>query len=142
MNKDNIDFVIYHNPCCDGFGPAYVAWKYLPTKFPNKKVTYYPDNYGNVAPIVKDKNILISDFSYPENVINTMIKESKSFLIIDHHVTSEQNLENIPNKYKIFDKSNSGCVLTWKYFFPNEPIPTMLLYIEDRDLWKKQLPCN
>ena len=28
FNKDEIDMVIYHAPCCDGFGSAYVVWRY------------------------------------------------------------------------------------------------------------------
>ncbi|MFM6158470.1 MAG: DHHA1 domain-containing protein, partial [Sphaerospermopsis kisseleviana] len=35
-----------------------------------------------------------------------------------------------------FDINKCGAVLTWEYFFPNEPVPAFLLYIQDRDLWQ------
>jgi hypothetical protein len=36
-------------------------------------------------------------------------------------------------------QENSGCVLAWLYFNPNEPIPEILHYVQDRDLWKFDL---
>ena len=35
-----------------------------------------------------------------------------------------------------FDISKCGAVLTWEYFFPDEPVPAFLAYIQDRDLWQ------
>ena len=35
-----------------------------------------------------------------------------------------------------FDISKCGAVLTWEYFFPDEPVPAFLLYVQDRDLWQ------
>ena len=34
--------------------------------------------------------------------------------------------------------NHSGCVLTYKYFFPTNNIPELLLDIEDRDIWKNE----
>lgn len=35
---------------------------------------------------------------------------------------------------------HSGAVLAWRHFHGAEPVPEILLYIEDRDLWRWQLP--
>jgi oligoribonuclease NrnB/cAMP/cGMP phosphodiesterase (DHH superfamily) len=35
---------------------------------------------------------------------------------------------------------HSGAVLTWEYFHPGEPVPELLRYVEDRDLWRFALP--
>lgn len=35
-----------------------------------------------------------------------------------------------------FDISKCGAVLTWEYFFSDEPVPAFLLYVQDRDLWQ------
>lgn len=35
-----------------------------------------------------------------------------------------------------FDLAKCGAVLTWEYFFPDEPVPAFLLYVQDRDLWQ------
>jgi oligoribonuclease NrnB/cAMP/cGMP phosphodiesterase (DHH superfamily) len=33
-----------------------------------------------------------------------------------------------------------GATLTWKTLFPNEPMPALLEYVKDRDLWNFDLP--
>jgi oligoribonuclease NrnB/cAMP/cGMP phosphodiesterase (DHH superfamily) len=38
-----------------------------------------------------------------------------------------------------FDMNKSGAVLAWEYFHPNEPIPLLLAYVQDYDLWTKEL---
>lgn len=136
MNKDDIDIVIYHGGCTDGFGSAFSAWKYLK----DKEVKYVPAIHGDKPPIVKGKNVLICDFSYDEKTTLSMINDAKGLLILDHHKTAKATLEKIPSENKVFDMYHSGAYLTWTYFFPNQPIPKLILYIEDRDLWNKQLP--
>lgn len=40
-----------------------------------------------------------------------------------------------------FDMNHSGAYLAWKVFYPNEPkVPEVVRYVEDRDLWKWELP--
>lgn len=39
-----------------------------------------------------------------------------------------------------FDNNRSGALLAWDHFFPDSPPPQTLLYIQDRDLWKWELP--
>lgn len=140
MDRDDIDMVIYHNPCADGTGSAYSAWKYLSNKYPEREVTYFPTNHGKPPPDVTGKNVLICDFSYKKNYLNDMIKSANNLLIIDHHKTAVKELEDIPDKYKIFDMDHSGAMLTWEYFYPTEPAPLMISYIQDRDIWTNKLP--
>ena len=58
--------------------------------------------------------------------------------VIDHHITAQEALKGLD--YCVFDMEQSGATLTWQYFFPKKPIPSMLSYIEDRDLWRWKLP--
>jgi oligoribonuclease NrnB/cAMP/cGMP phosphodiesterase (DHH superfamily) len=140
MNPNEIDFVIYHNPCADGTGSAWAAWKYLKTNFPDREVTYFPTNYGKLPPDVTGKSVLLCDFSYKKNVLENMIKTSKNLLIIDHHKTAQKDLEDIDDDYKIFNMLKSGAYLTWEYFFPTDKVPLMIEYIQDNDIWTKKLP--
>ena len=39
-----------------------------------------------------------------------------------------------------FDLDHSGAVLTWRHFHPADPVPLLLQYVEDRDLWMNKLP--
>ena len=146
-----ITMVIYHSPCTDGFGSAFSAWKYFSLRQKSKgqvgdgdrveeKVKFHPTNYGQKPPDVTGEYVLVCDFSYPEAVTRMMIQKAKGLLIIDHHKTAEKDLALIEDQYKIFDMKHSGAYLTWRYFFPDLPVPSLISYIEDYDIWKKELP--
>lgn len=135
FNKLDVDFVIYHKGCSDGFGSAFSIWKLV-----GDKPTYVPCNFGDPIPDVTGKNVAMCDFSYSKDIILDMITKANSFIVIDHHKTAEANLKDIPDEYKIFDMNHSGAYLTWKYFHPDEEVPDLILYIEDRDIWKHSLP--
>jgi oligoribonuclease NrnB/cAMP/cGMP phosphodiesterase (DHH superfamily) len=140
LDKNLIDFVIYHANCPDGLGSALAVYVYYKNNFPNKKIEFYPAAHGSNPPMINDKNVLICDFSYKKDAINKIINECKSFLIIDHHISAQKELEDLHDEYKIFDMTHSGAFLTWVYFFPNEEVPSLIKYIEDNDIWIKALP--
>nr|QBK89959.1 MAG: DHH family phosphohydrolase [Pithovirus LCPAC101] len=145
FNKNEIDMVIYHYPCSDGFGAAFSVWKYYKETNNSRSVEYVEANYGKAMPNVKGKNVLITDFSYPIDVMRQIIEESKSVFLIDHHSSAQKNLADLEDKYKIFDMTHSAAVLVWKYMndeTDDEKVPLMMRYIEDRDIWKKELPNN
>jgi oligoribonuclease NrnB/cAMP/cGMP phosphodiesterase (DHH superfamily) len=72
--------------------------------------------------------------------------DCNNLIWLDHHKTAQpfvdwlQNI--IPDKdgiYWIFDNNHSGAGIAWDYFFPNEPRPWIVNYVEDRDLWLNKL---
>lgn len=143
LKPSEVDCVIYHSPCVDGFASALVMWKYSQINDPEglKKITFIPASYHQLpVPDVTGKNVLICDFSYKKGVLLSMIQKAKKLLVIDHHKSAENELTEIDDQYKVFDMNHSGAVLTWSYFFPDQPVPLLLQYIEDRDIWKKHFP--
>ncbi len=141
LQPDEVDVVIYHSPCSDGTGSGYVAWKYLSLKFPERNVLYYPMAIGALPPTgLENKNVLICDYSYKKTILLDLLEKVNKLLIIDHHKSAEKDLNEIEEKYKIFDMHHSGAMLTWSYFFPDVESPLMIKYIEDRDIWTKKLP--
>jgi oligoribonuclease NrnB/cAMP/cGMP phosphodiesterase (DHH superfamily) len=144
MDPSEIDYVIYHGNCSDGFTSALACYLYFKAsngynKHGNK-IEYYPAFHGSMSPNVEGKNVLICDFSYKEAIILNMISKSKNLLIIDHHKSAEFELKSIPDKNKIFNMDHSGCVLTWQFFYPDQDIPLLFKYVEDNDIWLKQMP--
>jgi oligoribonuclease NrnB/cAMP/cGMP phosphodiesterase (DHH superfamily) len=138
---EEVNYVIYHSPCCDGTGSGLAAWKYLSENFPDREVIYKPMRIGAPPPNdVDGKNVLICDYSYKKNVLLDLIPRVNKLLVIDHHKSAEKEFEEIDDVYKIFKMENSGAVLTWQYFYPGEPIPLLFQYIQDRDIWTKALP--
>jgi oligoribonuclease NrnB/cAMP/cGMP phosphodiesterase (DHH superfamily) len=59
---------------------------------------------------------------------------SSSILVLDHHKTAKEALDGLP--YAQFDMDRSGAVMAWQHFFSGQPIPDLLLDVQDRDLWK------
>ena len=133
LEASSVDFVIYHANCSDGFGAAYAAWKCL-----GNKATYHAARHGSSPPDIINKNVAILDFSYDNATIRGMIEEANDLIVIDHHKSAMIELHDISNTR--FDMTKSGAMLAWEFFHPGKECPKFIQYIEDRDLWKWELP--
>lgn len=150
---------IYHSPCLDGFGAAWVVRKFF-----GGEVDFHPGAYGQAPPDVRGRDIIMVDFSYKRPAINEMHGRDgggcRSILILDHHKTAEADLAGFrepergwsnhlqevaldvyqnaphPSIFASFDMSRSGAGLAWDYFFAGQPRPQLIDKIEDRDLWR------
>src|SRR5262249_41598557 len=47
-------------------------------------------------------------------------------------------LKGLTNAF--FDLNKSGARLAWEYFHPEKDTPELIEFIEDRDLWRWQIP--
>jgi uncharacterized protein len=130
-------FVLYHSNCVDGFGAAWAAWRAL-----GNTATYLPVQYHErVPPEVTDgSDVWILDFSYPRAELIALRARTLSLDVIDHHATSAADLQGLD--FARFDMEKSGAVLAWEHFHPGEPVPEVLLYVQDRDLWQWRLPAS
>ena len=133
MDPSSVNIVIYHADCTDGFGAAYSAWKQL-----GNRAEYYACKHGTPPPDVKDKNVVILDFSFNNATTKKMIEEAHELLVIDHHKSAMVELHDISNTH--FDMTKSGAMLSWEFFHPGKEPPKFIQYIQDRDLWKWELP--
>ena len=87
--------------------------------------------------MLKEKNVVILDFSFDNETTKKMIEDSKSLLVIDHHKSAMVELHDITNTH--FDMNKSGAVLAWEFFHPGKEPPKFIRYIQDRDLWTWEL---
>ena len=140
LRPSEIDMVLYHGGCNDGYVAAAVAKKFLDENFPERKVDYIPVYYSSPPPEHAGRNVLIVDFSYPKDILEKMLGVANSIAILDHHKTAEEALSSFPASVVFFDQNFSGASLAWDYFFPGEEAPQLVKYAEDRDLWRKSLP--
>jgi oligoribonuclease NrnB/cAMP/cGMP phosphodiesterase (DHH superfamily) len=126
------DIVLYHAECSDGFGAAWALWK----KFPS--ASFLPVKHGHPPPLnLKDRRVVIVDFSYARPILEAMASETKELLVLDHHITAERTLDGFSNAY--FDQTKSGAVLSWEWAH-GTAAPWLLQYIQDKDLWTWALP--
>ena len=128
-NPNEVEMVLYHANCSDGFGAAWAAWKLL-----GSKAKYIACKHGSPPPDVTGKNVAICDFSFNNATTKKMIQDANSLVILDHHKSAVVELHDISEA--IFDMNHSGAVITWKFFHPGKEPPKLLKLIEDRDLWK------
>lgn len=150
LDKNEIDIVLYHGHCSDGFGCAFIVWNYYRENFSLEKanaIKYIPcyhscndTQFDKIVEKITTKNVLMCDFSYKFSQLQILLSKAKSFLILDHHKTAKENLAKISNSYKIFDMEKAGVGLTWEYFYPETSLPIFLDYIQDRDLWTYEIP--
>ncbi|MDH4185789.1 MAG: phosphohydrolase [Nitrospira sp.] len=126
--------VLYHAECADGFGAAWAIWKRFPT------AQFIPVKHGNPPPPgLQGERIVIVDFSYSREILETLAAEAQALLILDHHTTAEKALTGLP--YAYFDMKKSGAVLAWEWAH-DEPAPWLLQYVQDKDLWTWTLPAS
>lgn len=151
---------IYHDPCADGMTAAWAVRRAL-----DGKVELLPANYGDAPPDVRGRDVIMVDFSYKRDVIDEMTDVAKSILILDHHKSAQDELEglpppgagaawlayyagqsptwmapDVPKAYALFDMHRSGGRIAWEFFHKPRPTPELVLYTEDRDLWRFELP--
>ena len=133
VRPQDITHVLYHALCDDGFGAAYAAWLVL-----GENGTYIPVNHGDAPPeLPQDAVVAMVDFSYNRPEILRLREQVKDLIVLDHHLTAQHELEGLD--FAHFDMTKSGAHLTWNYFHPGKPLPELLAYIEDKDLWRFRL---
>jgi oligoribonuclease NrnB/cAMP/cGMP phosphodiesterase (DHH superfamily) len=125
--------ILYHGNCPDGFGGAYSAWK----KF-GDSAEYIAVYHADPPPNLTDKEVYVVDFSYPEGKLLEIQKHNKRLVVLDHHEGAEESVREVTEH--VFDKTRSGTGIAWEYFHPGEPLPRLLAYIQDNDLWKFERP--
>jgi hypothetical protein len=129
---------IYHGNCADGFGAAWAVRHAL-----GDRVEFHLGFYQDEPPDVVGRDVIIVDFSYKLPVLKKMLSAAKSVTIIDHHQTAEAELNYLLRSGVIrgkFDGTKSGAMLAWEWFNPGKEPPMLIKHIQDRDLWKFELP--
>ncbi len=126
------DVVLYHAECMDGFGAAWALWK----RFPQAR--FVPVKHGFPQPDgLENQHVVMVDFSYHRDAILSLADRAASLQILDHHITAQAALTDLPFAY--FDMDRSGAVLAWEWAH-TQPVPWLLQYVQDKDLWHWQLP--
>lgn len=131
--------VIYHGACSDGFTSAWVVRLAL-----GNDVEFHAGYYQSPPPDITDKIVYIVDFSYKRSIMEDIISKASRVIHIDHHDTAIRDMAGFTSdKFETLyspENTESGAMLTWRYFFPNLPVPTLIKHIDDRDRWQFKIP--
>ncbi len=137
--NDPSPLVLYHGRNCpDGFGAALAAWLYY-----GDSAEYLGLDHGDITtvddlPTVKGRTVYILDFSFSADILQAIDERAAKLVMLDHHKSAAEKLTGFACRCGVvhFDMDKSGARLAWEFFHPHEPIPELLKYVEDRDIWK------
>lgn len=124
--------VIYYQNSIDGRCAAAIASQALHTCY------LLPTNFGyqpNFSKLKFGEKLYLLGVLWDNNAMNECIRNYK-FTYIDHHESSKRDYK-YAKMHKggcIQDTSVSTAVSTWKYFFPDDPVPKAVQMISDYTL--------
>lgn len=138
--------IIYHGNCPDGFAAALASQLFFKQQDNyhtfKKNITFHKGIHGTTPPDCQDEEVFILDFSYKREDMKRLCQQAVNVTIIDHHITALNDLKDLDKEYDNlhlhFDLSQSGAVLSWK-FFHSLPVPKLFQHIQDNDLWQFDL---
>lgn len=134
LHPSFIDVVYYHKSCTDGAMAAAVALLYASTQ--GKKIDVRPFGYQDdvtCLPDMSSEGVLFVDVALTKDKLDVIKTKAKRLIVLDHHESAMTELNGTSGVF--FETVKSGCVMAWEYFLPEWPIPKMLLYVQQRDLW-------
>jgi uncharacterized protein len=138
-------YIVFHcksvtpfRPCMDGLFAAAIA------NMRHPEAHLIPAMYGlENAPNLNLKErdlVYLLDLTYPAHVIESWHRQGADVVVLDHHKTAMQDLSGLSASIVTnFDMNRSGAMLAWDYFFHGDA-PLIVQYVQDRDLWRKQMP--
>ena len=137
----------YHAGCPDGFGAAWAVWRAW-----GDEARYIPCGHDEAlqAENYRGAQLVFVDIAPTNDSLRALGDVAAKLMVLDHHLSSQTRFESDPalaseieeaGHRVIFDRTHSGAVLAWQHFMTGaEPVPDLLRYVEDQDLWNWKLP--
>lgn len=135
MEKKDIETVIIYHRDLDGLVSALIA----KDVYPDAKMisVNHGEGYHGLDSL-EEKRVIVVDFSYPHNIMQSLKNITKQLIWIDHHKTASKlklwtdwTIDGIRDDGNTF----AGCELAWKYFNPDKKIPLGVELVGDWDTW-------
>jgi hypothetical protein len=115
---------------------------FMPDAFRFIPITY-GEEFDFSGDFDKDSIVVITDYSFPPEVLHSLYNRVGALFICDHHKSFIESYGNFltenditPFLYGILSDKSSGCVLSWGYFIGEKPLPEAIKLIGERDIWK------
>lgn len=104
-------------------------------------------------------DLIVVDYCFPASHIDYLSKTFRSMLIVDHHATAFKDIQSKyassfrdsttelgvkiaqihGNVFMVFSEVDSGAKATFKHLNKDQPVPSYIELVSDRDLWKFDL---
>lgn len=132
--------VVYHGQgCLDGLAGAWCFHNFF-----GASMEYLPGIYQAKVNVeeFRDRDVYLVDFSYPHDVVASILEVASSVVLLDHHATTIDDLWDLVPKGLNMDYAtvnHSGARIAWDYIAlytqHGQPRPKLIDHIEDRDMW-------
>lgn len=142
LNDPN-PLVLYHGRNCpDGFAAALAAWLYYGGKAEFLGLDHGDVNSLTDLPALAGRAVYILDFSFADHILRAIEERAAKLVMLDHHLSAAEKLTSFKCRCGVvhFDMKKSGARLAWEFFHPGKPIPDLVRFVEDRDIWVWQYP--
>jgi oligoribonuclease NrnB/cAMP/cGMP phosphodiesterase (DHH superfamily) len=100
---------------------------------------FFRINYKDDFPfdkIMPGEMVVIEDFSLQKDgEFERLLQITDKVIWIDHHKTAIEKHKNLEYLHGIRQDGIAGCELTWKHFYPDVPVPTVVQMLGDYDIW-------
>ncbi len=141
--NDPRPLVLYHGRSCpDGFAAALAARLFYGTT-----AEYLGLDHGDIKavddlPPLQGRAVYILDFSFDAGILQGIEERAAKLVLLDHHKSAAEKLTGFACRCGVvhFDMGKSGARLAWEFFHPDVPVPDLVRFVEDRDIWAWQFP--
>jgi len=141
--NDPQPLILYHgHNCPDGFAAALAAWLFY-----EGKAEFVGLDHGDIKsvddlPALDGRAVYILDFSFAEYILRPIEERAAKLVLLDHHLSAAEKLTDFRCRCGgvHFDMTKSGSHLAWDFFQPDKPLPDLIRFVEDRDIWLWRYP--
>lgn len=141
--NDPHPLVLYHGKGCpDGFAAALAAWLFY-----QGQAEFHGLDHGDIKsvddlPVLQGRAVYVLDFSFSPEILQAIEQRAAKLVLLDHHKSAAEKLTGFSCRCGAvhFDMTKSGAHLAWQFFLPQQPVPDLVHFIEDRDIWVWQYP--
>lgn len=141
MKKDNKIYIFYHDPCLDGIGAAWAAYKKFgdSAKYIGAGYRSYENIRTELENETENSEIIFLDYAPSQEILSWIINKGWSIKILDHHEERFSNLNSMSGKKFecVLDKNRSGVGIAWDYFVQEER-PLLVNIVEAMDLGRSE----
>lgn len=132
--------VLYHGRCADGFAAALAAWRFYGGQVECVGLTHGQATGVQDLPPLAGRSIYVLDFAFGPELMAAIDAQAARLVLLDHHKSAAEQLAGFECRCGAlhFDMHKSGARLAWEFFYPDAPLPDLVRFVEDRDLWAWQ----
>ena len=141
--SDPQPLILYHGRGCpDGFAAALAAWLYYAGKAELLGLDHGDIRSVDDLPALQGRAVYILDFSFEAAILRAIEARAAKLVLLDHHLSAAEKLTGFACRCGVvhFDMKKSGARLAWEFFHPDQPVPDLVRFVEDRDIWVWQYP--